>query len=305
MMFNKECTKCHGTGKYYDEEWGVMVDCDCEIVKEAEEASVKQVQDNIKVISDGGESVMVYTGLIPEARKDDEYTTEYFKANVSNEYQNRGFNIKNSQQYTKVLESLCGSAIAGERPRCSYLITSPNGFSKNTLANTCIKYMSKHGMKCMPYVSLARINEMCDIYEVSKQCKYEEIIRVLKRNYIENKGKDNDISELEKVMNEYGKLDKVYTWNDVVTCDVLYTYFSQPYEHGDECMIAMKLLSERSAQRLPTIIMSNYSLSNVKNKDTDAWLFIRDFLSYSNNDLMVSMDKLKQVSCIITSKDRM
>lgn len=295
------CPKCKGTGKYFDEVFGIEVDCDCQYAKEAASKKKEEVEKTIKILSEGDKQCMVYTGLIPDSRKNDDYKTEYFKANVTNEYGARKLIVRNSQQYVETLESLCGSAIAGERLGMSYFINSPNGFSKTTVANTCIKYMASNGMKCVPFISLARIGEMCDLYEVSKKVKFDKILQYY-RNKLDRISKNGTESEIEKVYNEYESTGKAFTWNDVATCDVLYTYFSDFGMSSEECCIAMKVLGERALLNLPTVIMSNSILSAVNKENIAVGTFIRDYLSYSDNNLMTSMDKLKQITCYVTSK---
>lgn len=297
------CPKCHGTGRYLDETFGIEVECDCVMASKVKEEKKKEEVSILKILSEGDKQCAVYTGLVPENRKDDEYRTEYFKASVTNEYANRGYVVKNTQVYIETLEGLCGSAMAGERIGMSYFINSPNGFSKTTVANTCIKYMASNGMKCVPYVSLSRIGEMCDLYEVSKKVKYDRVLKYYRDKLNRIYKDENKIeSEVEKVLCEYESTEKMYTWNDVVTCDVLYTYFSDFGMSADECCIAMKVLGERSLQNLPTVIMCNSILSAVNRDQIEINTFIRDYLSYSNNNLMTSMDKLKQIVCYATSR---
>lgn len=204
-------------------------------------------------------------GLVPEARIGDSFNTQVLKERINAFYGNKKLDIKNIDEYEKLMCSILTSIEFNNPLPCSYLIGAPRGLGKTTLANTCIKHLHKQGKRVVPYTSLL------DIYALR--------LAQAKQTY-----HDDRYTNLMETPELASDLINDYTLTDFLNCDVLFTHLICPEFRVEEISILKLLLMHRGKLGLPTVVFLNMPLKFYLMQKDDKRYFWDEFVAYTDLD---------------------
>lgn len=274
------CSLCGDTGKYVNS-MGIEVTCKCTY----EDIKVPLMPLKTGLTMGDNESA-VYNGFVPEGRMNDNYSEEILRERVSAQYEGM-YHVVNFENYITTLNNILYSITNGQNLPGSYIIGAPNGFSKTTFANTCIKILEKQGKKAAPYASLV------EIFEVYK--KYDNKVRlkeVMDVDHEDLKGESVypiDRSFLPDYLTRHGM--KVY-----LDADVLFTNLTRVNYKERELAILALLTEARAKQGKCTIIFTDISLQYYTNVDKDKMRFWDEWIDHSQGKY-TSAGKYTYISC--------
>lgn len=314
------CLKCGGTGVYKDKETGIEVKCECTInrskpentkgieylkmLKANEELKNTELQE--RAYTNGqNKSIYVY-GAVPEHRKDDNYSPEYLKDLAKAIMESSKTPLVGFKEYKQTLDSIYLSVQSGERLRNSYIISSVNGFSKETFANTCIKELYNSGKKVVPYLSL---NEIYNLIQA------EHLLLKINKAYITE---DNQRSEstkdidgivdwkfnkktklvfenydVEKFVNRYINFE--FSYQDFIDAEILFTRLSESFLQCYEMPTLRYLLKERASRGKATVVFTDKSINSLK-KEGDSYASWVGYIA-DNEFERRSLDKMIYITC--------
>lgn len=242
-----KCKICNGKGRYKAGIFGLLMTCECvERKKERETAQrIKREKEELVYKVTGAQKIQVVAeNLVPDARKDDEFSDDVLKEQVMNLYSPRNGSVRGRDfsDYVTLLNSIIAGISIGEPLRVSYMIGAPNGFGKTTFANTCIKRLYAKGKKAVPYKSLLEMSALRDDY-----------IKQMGRQYKKNNVKTNNESD-------YTYEEKTYTWDDYCKAEIVFCYLTIPDNGWVEMNTLKALTTIRATNGLATIVMMDSSL---------------------------------------------
>lgn len=262
------CTICKGKGRYTAGIFGLLMTCECVTrKKEREEAErLKRERENLVYKVTGAQKIQIVAEkLVPEARKEDEFSDEIAKERVMNIYGSRNGSVRGRDfsEYVTLLNSIIADISIGEPLKMSYIIGAPNGFGKTTFANTCIKRLYAKGKKAVPYRSLLEIAALRDEY-----------IKQMGKQYRKNTVKASD-------EDDYTYEEKTYTWDDYCKAEIVFCYLTTPENGWVEMSTLKALLTIRATNGLATIVMMDSSLQVYKANNEIRRYILDDILATS------------------------
>ncbi|MEM4385421.1 MAG: hypothetical protein QXD03_02600 [Candidatus Anstonellales archaeon] len=275
---------------------GVLSDSGINVINKEETGNRSKGVEGSKVldvkVSKADVDMMISLGLIPQAYRDVEFNVDIIKENIIQQVNNssRKFKVRRFQEYIDTLNGLLGLIAEGKRPNASYIIGSPNGFGKTSFVNTCIKYMYKNGMKCVPYISLYELAEI-------KAENDRNIVRAIKL-YSNNESDDirsYELADGSSVVKVPKVITGCYSWSEYINADILFCYLTTVDMRIIESYTLKAVLDTRGTKGLPTIVFTSTSLEPYK-KDYSLREYVWDeILEYNPN--RASYDRLKHISC--------
>jgi len=291
-----KCRICNDTYKYIDKTTGIEVDCQCVLGNN----SIGSGTIDNKHVAVKNEAII--SGLIPKERIEDEFDIAFTKNRFRESLIRNRLKIHKIEDYTKVLNSIMGSLILGNKPTSSYLISAPNSFGKTTFVNTCIKICILNGWKVAPYISLMEMSELHDIH----------------MHFINGVHIDSNITEdkyelyEEKVLNMFRSYN--ISFRDFINAEILFISLTSIQYAQYELPILGYILSERARRCRPTVVTSEtsikayYDINDRTNMDNQKFdLKINEKYRYFwsehliSDDFSSSYDRLKVVRCYVGS----
>lgn len=284
------CEKCDN-GYITIEPLGMKVKCTCMI-----ESPVKYNKDEppkkpVYSVTNAQKEMATYLKLIPESRQDDEYDAEIIKANVTEMCSVQKCKVRKFDEYINTLNSIIVSISTTGKLRQSYIIGAPNSFGKTTFAYTCIKRLYAMGKKVVPYLSLYELAELKAEYE-RKVYKY---IKKSRKEVNEESKNEVDSSEDES------SSDIIYTWEDFMKSDVLFTYLTTLDNMKIEVSLLKTIMDIRGPKELPTVVFTTNPLKPYFADEVLKTYYWDEILAY--NEKKTSCDRLIHKSCYKVYKD--
>lgn len=280
------CAICKGAGKYKNS-LGIEVTCKCTY-----EDIKTPIMPIMTKLSKGDNESAVYNGMIPEGRISDNFDFNKLRDRVESQYAGE-YHIDHFEDYVNLLNQILATIDSGEMLTGSYIIGAPNGFSKTTFANTCIKMMYKQGRKTAPYASLV------EIFEVYK--KYDNRVKLVERMDTDLDDRELspvypiDRSFLPEYLTKHGM--KVY-----LDADILFTNLTRvEYRERELAMIAL-LTEARAKQGKSTIIFIDVSLKYYTGINGDKLRFWDEWIDHTNGKYS-SPGKYTYLSCFKKPKN--
>lgn len=283
-----KCLTCMDKGSYTDEDTGIDIRCNCTLVDKYKDKEVQIKDDGVKK----GDNISAeLIGLVPKERMEDNFSVEILKDRIIEQYGVRGYSIKGYNPYEELMATILYKIENKERIMSSYLIGSPNGMGKTTLANTSIKIMHKQGKKAVAYISLL---ELYDVY-IEHLNRISEISDGIGVRFKDSNG---DYGE------KYSEVDeKAVKWKDVIDAEVLFTSLTSPEFSRLEISMLKIILNGRGKKMKPTIVFTDFALGAYTSKGKDGYYFWDEYIDYSTGKYLC-YDKLRYLSCFrITSKN--
>ena len=261
------CEICKGKGRYKAGLFGLIMTCDCVARKKEREAAqrLRREKEELVYKVTGAQKIQVVAEkLVPEARKDDEFSEDILKEQVMNLYSPRNGSVRGRDfsEYVTLLNSIIAGISIGEPLKTSYMIGAPNGFGKTTFANTCIKRLYAKGKKAVPYRSLLEISALRDEY-----------IKQMGRQYRKTPVKIDE--------DDYTYEEKTYTWDDYCKAEIVFCYLTIPDNGWVEMNTLKALTTIRATNGLATVVMMDSSLQVYKANNEIKKYILDDILADS------------------------
>lgn len=235
------CVKCGGTGVIVGKT-GITLRCSCSMPKtveegqrEAKEMAYLSEHDELRVTD-------LDKVLIPKHRQKDAFNTDFIKNKISemfiSESNSTGIKtqISNWAFYERMMAELL-LQVNNMTLNNSYIIGAPNGFGKETFANTVIRILDKQNRKAVPYINLSTLGTLYESHRKSKE------------NYLKYGGKQQE------VMKKDG-----YQWQDYIEADIAIVSLTGVLAKEYESQVLSLLVKQRSFENKPTIVMLEHTL---------------------------------------------
>lgn len=279
---NINCKYCKGTQQKYV--GGIPVYCDCKEQKEVEER--KKSFENRKPITKIRKAevdILVELGIIPEHRKEDEFSKEEGMKRIISQY-GAMYKVVNYEKLTTTMDSIIAKCSMGGNLGYSYILGGENGFGKTTFVNHCNKLLYAKGHKVTPYISLLDLAKL--------RAEHESDIREkMTYGFIAKKKEEDDYLDGKTVIHKY-------KWDDYMESEILFCYLTGSLNAKLESEILKLVLNIRGTKGLSTIVTIDSSI-DMYMRNSELRMFVWDTI-LNRSELPNIHDRLVHRSGFIT-----